>query len=312
MHIKSAFILNGVCVFWRGWIDLQRLEGFGCLEFDEFQAYCEEAALKQQIDKQQTCNNAAAAAAAAAAMHQTSPMGRYNHHPHHPHHHPLAALNSLPPVPPAAPPTCLAAPLPGHPIPPHPVASLVAPPVSLADSYGNAAIAAAAAAAFHQALSVGAQPPPNSLHGQLGAASSAAAAAAVAMANGLPSAHLAYGNGGVSSNGTNLSIPASAISSTISAQATRLSPPSQHLSNGQSNGLTRSPEREPTDNGKSAYRQATKRSHSEEQTQLEDVDVVSDISSHDIDYPPPKRMFKSESIAATGPHQHHHRATRRT
>lgn len=27
--------MNGVCVRWRGWIDLDRLEGIGCLEFDE-------------------------------------------------------------------------------------------------------------------------------------------------------------------------------------------------------------------------------------------------------------------------------------
>lgn len=35
MHIKSRFILNGVCTRWRGWIDLDRLDGVGCVEFDE-------------------------------------------------------------------------------------------------------------------------------------------------------------------------------------------------------------------------------------------------------------------------------------
>ncbi|XP_044752516.1 protein big brother-like [Coccinella septempunctata] len=35
VHIKSSFIMNGVCVRWRGWIDLDRLEGVGCLEYDE-------------------------------------------------------------------------------------------------------------------------------------------------------------------------------------------------------------------------------------------------------------------------------------
>lgn len=30
--------MNGVCVRWRGWIDLERLDGVGCLEYDEEQA----------------------------------------------------------------------------------------------------------------------------------------------------------------------------------------------------------------------------------------------------------------------------------
>ena len=30
--------MNGVCVVWKGWIDLQRLDGAGCLEFDEHRA----------------------------------------------------------------------------------------------------------------------------------------------------------------------------------------------------------------------------------------------------------------------------------
>lgn len=36
--MKSRFIMNGVCVCWRGWIDLERLDGVGCLEFDEERA----------------------------------------------------------------------------------------------------------------------------------------------------------------------------------------------------------------------------------------------------------------------------------
>lgn len=158
MHIKSSFILNGVCVFWRGWIELQRLEGFGCLEYDTFQARCEEAALRQQIDKQQMCNNAAA-----AAMHQPSPLGGY----HHPHHHPFAALNPFPTAPTTLPnglpppnaPGCLPTNVPTtgyHSLPTKPsvtAAALNGPAPPPPDSYGNAAIAAAAAAAFHQALS---------------------------------------------------------------------------------------------------------------------------------------------------------------
>lgn len=27
--------MNGVCVVWKGWIDLQRFDGVGYLEFDE-------------------------------------------------------------------------------------------------------------------------------------------------------------------------------------------------------------------------------------------------------------------------------------
>ena len=38
VHLKAQFILNGVCVIWRGWVDLHRLDGTGCLEFDEDRA----------------------------------------------------------------------------------------------------------------------------------------------------------------------------------------------------------------------------------------------------------------------------------
>ena len=30
--------MNGVCVLWKGWLDLQRLDGAGYLEFDEDKA----------------------------------------------------------------------------------------------------------------------------------------------------------------------------------------------------------------------------------------------------------------------------------
>lgn len=30
--------MNGVCVLWRGWVDLHRLDGAGRLEFDEDRA----------------------------------------------------------------------------------------------------------------------------------------------------------------------------------------------------------------------------------------------------------------------------------
>jgi len=38
VYLKSQFIMNGVCVIWRGWIDLQRLDGTARLEFDEQRA----------------------------------------------------------------------------------------------------------------------------------------------------------------------------------------------------------------------------------------------------------------------------------
>lgn len=30
--------MNGVCVTWRGWVDLQRLDGIGYMEYDEERA----------------------------------------------------------------------------------------------------------------------------------------------------------------------------------------------------------------------------------------------------------------------------------
>ncbi|XP_076470254.1 core-binding factor subunit beta-like isoform X1 [Babylonia areolata] len=50
VHLKSQFILNGVCVIWRGWIDLHRLDGIGCLDFDEERAEAEDALLREQIE----------------------------------------------------------------------------------------------------------------------------------------------------------------------------------------------------------------------------------------------------------------------
>ncbi len=35
VHLASSLILNGVSVRWKGWIDLERLEGVGCIDFDE-------------------------------------------------------------------------------------------------------------------------------------------------------------------------------------------------------------------------------------------------------------------------------------
>lgn len=43
--------MNGVCVRWRGYIDLERLEGVGCLEFDEEAAMREDAILREQMER---------------------------------------------------------------------------------------------------------------------------------------------------------------------------------------------------------------------------------------------------------------------
>ncbi|KAK7793726.1 hypothetical protein R5R35_007880 [Gryllus longicercus] len=51
VHIRSHFIMNGVCVRWRGWVDLERLDGVGCLEYDEDKAQMEDSLLREQIER---------------------------------------------------------------------------------------------------------------------------------------------------------------------------------------------------------------------------------------------------------------------
>ncbi|RUS89322.1 hypothetical protein EGW08_002929 [Elysia chlorotica] len=51
VHLKSQFILNGVCVLWRGYIDLTRLDGVACLEFDRERAEVEARILRDQIEE---------------------------------------------------------------------------------------------------------------------------------------------------------------------------------------------------------------------------------------------------------------------
>ncbi|GIY10409.1 protein big brother, partial [Caerostris extrusa] len=53
VHIKSCFIMNGVCVRWRGWLDIERLDGVGCLEYDEERAQIEDAILREQLERYQ-------------------------------------------------------------------------------------------------------------------------------------------------------------------------------------------------------------------------------------------------------------------
>lgn len=51
VFIKSRFIMNGVCVVWKGWIDLQRLDGAGYLEFDEDKAKSEDKVMKETLEQ---------------------------------------------------------------------------------------------------------------------------------------------------------------------------------------------------------------------------------------------------------------------
>ncbi|KAK0162759.1 hypothetical protein PV327_006510 [Microctonus hyperodae] len=90
VHLRSHLIMNGVCVRWRGWIDLERLDGVGCLEFDEEAAAQENEELRNQLqrynerlrqfdEKQRAYRNAAA----------QQPHHNHHHLPHHHHHHHL-------------------------------------------------------------------------------------------------------------------------------------------------------------------------------------------------------------------------------
>lgn len=51
VHVKSSFIMNGVCVRWRGWMDIERLDGVGCLEYDEDRARLEDALMREQVER---------------------------------------------------------------------------------------------------------------------------------------------------------------------------------------------------------------------------------------------------------------------
>lgn len=51
VHIKSNFIMNGVCVRFRGWLDLERLDGIGRLEYDERRGSIEDTILKEQLER---------------------------------------------------------------------------------------------------------------------------------------------------------------------------------------------------------------------------------------------------------------------
>jgi len=50
IHLRAPLILNGVCVRWKGWLDLERLDGVGSLEFDDESAVVEDAKLRDQVE----------------------------------------------------------------------------------------------------------------------------------------------------------------------------------------------------------------------------------------------------------------------
>merc|ERR1712088_520362 len=50
VHIRSPFILNGVCVRWKGYLDLERLDGVGAIEFDEDTANLEDAVMRDTVE----------------------------------------------------------------------------------------------------------------------------------------------------------------------------------------------------------------------------------------------------------------------
>ncbi|XP_071959254.1 core-binding factor subunit beta-like [Antedon mediterranea] len=51
VHLKAHFILNGVSVLWTGWIDMVRLDGLGCIEFDHDRAATENKILLDTIEQ---------------------------------------------------------------------------------------------------------------------------------------------------------------------------------------------------------------------------------------------------------------------
>ncbi|XP_014238915.1 protein big brother-like [Trichogramma pretiosum] len=102
VHLKSHLIMNGVCVTWRGWIDLERLDGVGCLEFDEERATEEDAILRDQLErynrrmhdmeeKHRVFRSGAGAGAGVGVGVGVQPPTHLNHHHHHQHHAAVAA-----------------------------------------------------------------------------------------------------------------------------------------------------------------------------------------------------------------------------
>ncbi|XP_071503558.1 core-binding factor subunit beta-like [Diadema antillarum] len=52
VNLKSQFILNGVCVIWKGCIDISRLDGVGYVEFDAQRAKEEDMIYRATMEQQ--------------------------------------------------------------------------------------------------------------------------------------------------------------------------------------------------------------------------------------------------------------------
>ncbi|XP_074599249.1 protein big brother-like [Brevipalpus obovatus] len=51
VHFKSSFIMNGVCVYCKGWLDLDKLEGIASLEYDVERGAIEDAHRRELVDR---------------------------------------------------------------------------------------------------------------------------------------------------------------------------------------------------------------------------------------------------------------------
>lgn len=73
---------------WRGWLDLERLDGVGCLELDEERAAQEDALLRDQIERynQRLRDFEEKQRAYRSGAAQASHLNHHHHHGHHGHH----------------------------------------------------------------------------------------------------------------------------------------------------------------------------------------------------------------------------------
>lgn len=70
--LVSSLIFNGVCVKFHGWLDVQRLRGFGSLAFDEEAAQVEDNILRETLTRKHGSLEAASAAKALEHLYSAS------------------------------------------------------------------------------------------------------------------------------------------------------------------------------------------------------------------------------------------------